>query len=165
MYAAYCPIKNPRNPGLVWNQHCRYFSDTRDDPNPNPRALFADDLCKSVSTRLIAGNSVILGMDHNEDVRTGLLAEKLKELKIIDSILTLHSVSSPPATLKINTTITPIDALWVSPNIGVLRGGYCAFDGLFGMRSDHRRLWIEVDNSTVLGKHLPSSFSTLRSQL
>ena len=33
------------------------------------------------------------------------------------------------------------------------------------MRSDHQQLWIEVDNITILDKHLPSSFSTPRSQL
>ena len=33
------------------------------------------------------------------------------------------------------------------------------------MCSNHRQLWIEVDNSTILGKHLPSAFSTPRSQL
>ena len=33
------------------------------------------------------------------------------------------------------------------------------------MRSDHRQLWIKVDNSTILGKYLPSSFSIPMSQL
>ena len=108
---------------------------------------------------------MILGMDHNEDVRTGSLGVKLKDLGRADSILTLHSSSSPPATFNRNKTRTPIDALWVSPNVGVLRGGYCAFGGLVGLRSDHHQLWIEIDNSTIFGKHLPSSFSTPRSQL
>ena len=58
VFSAYCPVENPRNPGSVWNQHCRYFGDTRDDPNQNPRALFAEDLCRSISTRLTAGDSV-----------------------------------------------------------------------------------------------------------
>ena len=33
------------------------------------------------------------------------------------------------------------------------------------MRSDHRHLWIEVDNSSIFAKHLPSSFSTPKSRL
>ena len=33
------------------------------------------------------------------------------------------------------------------------------------MRSDHRQLWVEVDNSTILGKHLPASFPTPCSKL
>ena len=165
VYAAYCPVKNSRNPGSVWNQHCRFFSDTREDPNPNPRALFADDLCRSISARLAAGDSVILGLDHNEDVRTGSLGVKFKTMGMIDSILTLHSSLSPPATFNRNKSRTPIDAIWTSPNISVLRGGYCAFGGQVGMRSDHRQLWIEVDNSSIFAKHLPSSFSTPKSRL
>ena len=84
---------------------------------------------------------------------------------MIDYILTLHSASFPPATFNRNKIRTPTDAIWVSPNIGVVRGGHCAFGGLFGIRSDHHQLWIEVDNSTILGKYLPSSFSIPRSQL
>ena len=83
VFSASCPVKNPCNLGSVWNQHCRYFSDIKDDPNPNPRALFADDLCRSISARLIAGDSVILGMGYNKDVQTGPLAENLKELGMI----------------------------------------------------------------------------------
>ena len=64
---------------------------------------------------------MILGIDHNDDVRTGDLALKLCDLGLIDSILTLHSASLPPATFNRNTTHTPIDALWVSPNVGVYK--------------------------------------------
>ena len=76
---------------------------------------------------------MIPGMDHNEDVRTGPLAVKLQELGMIDSILTLYSASPPPAIFNRNKTRTPIDALWVSPNVGVVQGWYCAFCGSIGM--------------------------------
>lgn len=165
MYAAYYPVKNPQNPGSAWNQQCQFFSDTRDDPSPNPRALCAEDPCGSISTRMTAGDSVILGIDRKEDIITDALALKVKDLGLIDSILSLHSASSPPVTFNRNTTRTPINALWVSPNIGVLREGYCSFGGSHGMRSDHHQLWIEVDNSTILGKHLSSSFPTPCSKL
>ena len=111
VYAAYCPVKNPRNPGSVWNQQSRYFSEIQDDPNPNPRAKFAEDLCRSISSRLIAGDSGILGIDHNANVCADDLVLKFKALGLIDSILTLHSTLSPPATFNRNTTCTLIDAL------------------------------------------------------
>ena len=78
VYAAYCPVKNLRNPGSTWNQQCRFFSDIQDDPNPNPRAKFAEDLCQSISTRLTAGDSIILGVDHNDNIHSSALALKLK---------------------------------------------------------------------------------------
>ena len=87
---------------------------------PNPRARFGKDHCRSISTRLTAGNSVILGIDHNADVRTGDLPLKLKDLGLIDSILTLHSAASSLGTFNRNTTRTPIDALWASQNAEVL---------------------------------------------
>ena len=108
---------------------------------------------------------MILGIDHNDDIRTGDLALKLKNLSLIDAILSQHSAFSPPATFNRNTTRTPIDALWVSPNVGVLSGGYCAFGSSQGMRSYHRQLWIQVDNSTILGKHLPLSYTPPSSRL
>ena len=33
------------------------------------------------------------------------------------------------------------------------------------MRSNHRQLWIEVDNSSIFGKHLPSSYTPSKSTL
>ena len=72
---------------------------------------------------------MILSIDHNADVRADDLALKFKLLGLIDSILTLHSTSSSPATFNRNTTRTLIDDLWVPPNVGVLQGGYCAFGG------------------------------------
>jgi len=104
-------------------------------------------------------------MDHNEDVRTGPLGEQLKALGLHAAILTLHSTLSPPATFNRNTSRTPIDAIWVSANVDIIRAGYCPFGGSDGMRSDHRMLWIEVDNSSILGKYLPSASSTPRSRL
>jgi len=163
--SAYCPVKNPRNPGSVWNQHCRYLSNNGIAGHLDPRSNFCDQLCAVIQARLEAGDSVILGMDHNEDVRTGLLGTRLKAMGLIDAILTKHSTQSPPVTFNRNTSRTPIDDIWVSANVDIIRAGYCPFGGAEGMRSDHRMLWIEVDNSSILGKYLPSASSTPRSGL
>jgi len=104
-------------------------------------------------------------MDYNADVRTGLLGTRLGELGLMDAIFTKHSAQSPPATFNRNTSRTPIDAIWISANVNILRAGYCPFGGSSGMRSDQRMLWIEVDNTSILGKYLPSASSTPRSRL
>ena len=129
MFAAYCPVRNPRDIGSVWNQHCRFFSAHQGLANPIPRELFATDLLGVLSSRLALGDSVILGLNHNEDVRTGILAGKLRELGLIDAILDMHASLSPPATFARNTSCTPIDYIWVSANVMALRSGYCPFDG------------------------------------
>jgi len=103
------------------------------------------------------GDSVVLGADNNSDVRTSALAKDLEDLGIRDAILSLHAPASPPATQNSNTNRVPIDSIWVTPSVEVTRASYCPFDGASTMTSDHRMTWVEMDNSSILGKHLPSS--------
>ena len=75
------------------------------------------------------GDNVILGIDMNEDVRTGKLAKRLKELGLIDLILSTHPTLSPPATFNRNTTRTPVDAIWGNTSLEIISAGYGPFDG------------------------------------
>ena len=77
-------------------------------------------------------------------------------LGLSEAILTLHRPASPPATHNRNLSRTPIDAIWVSPSVRISRAGFLPFDDAHSMRSDHRMLWVEIDNSSILGKHLPA---------
>ena len=43
-----------------------------------------------------AGDSIVLGVDDNYDVRTSDLSQKLTELGLRGAILTLHAPASPP---------------------------------------------------------------------
>ena len=103
------------------------------------------------------GDNVVLGIDMNEDMCTGKLAKRLKELRPIDLILSTHSTSSPPATFNRNTTRTPVDTIWGNASLEVISAGYGPFDGGYpsAMSDGHRFLWIMVGNHSLLGKHLP----------
>ena len=103
------------------------------------------------------GDSVVLRVDNNSDVRTSTLAKGLEDRVLRDVILSLHAPASPQATQNSNTNRIPIDAIWVTPSVEVTRAGYCPFGGASTMTSDHRMMWVELDNSSILGKHLPSS--------
>ena len=98
MVTDYCPVRNPRDIGSVWNQHCCFFSSHQGLANLNPRKHLATNLLRVLSSKFALGNSVILGLDHNDDVRSGLLAGKLRELGLTDAILDMHSSLSLPAT-------------------------------------------------------------------
>ena len=137
MSAAYCPVRNPRDIGSVWNQHYRFFSSHQGLANPNSRELYATDLLRVLSSKLALGDRVILGLDHNENVRSGLLAGKLWERGLNDAILDMHSSLSLPGIFSLNTSRIPIDSIWVSANVMALRSGYYPFDGTVGMKSDH----------------------------
>ena len=61
----------------------------------------------------------------------------------------LKKNSSPPATHQMNTKREPIDGIFVTKGIGVLKAGYLPFGE--GGQSDHRALWIELEANRVLG--------------
>ena len=94
---------------------------------------------------------------NNSDIRTSDLAKGLEELGLRDAILSLRAPASPPATQNSNTNRVPIDAIWVTLSVKVTRAGYCPFDGVSTMASNHLMMWVELDNISILGKHLPSS--------
>ena len=124
-------------------------------PRPNLLSLFDRDITEAIQQRIDMGDSIVLGIDHNSDVRTGPLALLLRHMGLRDSILDLHGSCSAPATQNRNTTCTPIDAIWVLPVVQVLCSGYCPFDNPRAPFSDHRLLWVELDNTSLLGKDLP----------
>ena len=78
----------------MWNQHVRYFS-KKGITLPNQRDLFDVNLIALLQIILANGDNVVLGIDMNEDVRTGKLAKQLKKLGLIDLILSTHPLESP----------------------------------------------------------------------
>ena len=64
----------------------------------------------------------------NEDVWTGKLAVELKQLGLVDLILTHHPQESVPATFAGNKSRRPINAIFGTPLIDIARAGYLAFD-------------------------------------
>jgi hypothetical protein len=109
------------------------------------------------------GDNIIVGIDMNEDVRDCNLSKAFQENEFRNAILTSHPSESPPATFNQNRSRTLIDAIWVTPNLDITRAGLMPFDG--GSPSapsdGHRMLWVEVDNYSFLGKHIPTTTSTL----
>ena len=110
------------------------------------------------------GDNVILGIDMNEDVRTGILAKWLKKLGLIDLILSTNPSEPPPATFNRNYTRTPVDAIWATSSLEVISARYGPFDGGYpsAWSDGHQLLWIIVSHHSLLGKHLPITNPTIR---
>ena len=123
--------------------------------DPDPGALFDSDLLSAVNSSLDAGDNVVIGIDNNADVRSSPLAVEFRSLGLLDAILSQHAPASPPATHNRNQSRTPIDGIWVSPGLHVVCSGYAPFDSSYAMASNHRLLWVELDNRSLLGKNLP----------
>lgn len=63
-----------------------------------PRGALLADLQASLQNAITDGDKVIVGIDANEDMRTGLLRKMFRDLGLRDAILTRHCKLSPPAT-------------------------------------------------------------------
>ena len=116
---AYRPCCNETDVVSTWNQHVRHSSE-KGITSPNPRDLSDIHLIVLLQILLRNGDNVILEININEDVKTGKLAKQLKELGLIDLILSTHPSESPPATFNRNTTRTPDDAIWGNLSLEVL---------------------------------------------
>ena len=160
--SAYRPCLN-KGIGTVWSQHFRYIKKEKQIHDPNPIRQFDSDLLAEIKKWKQMGDNLIIGIDMNADVRTCTLSIILQANQLRNAILTSHPLQSPPATYDKNTSRTPIDAIWVTPNIDITRAGFTPFEG--GSPSapsdGHRMLWFEVDNFSFLGKHIPTSTPSL----
>ena len=147
--SAYRPCESD-GAGSVFRQHQRVLSATGD--HRHPLDAFCDDLSAEIINWKLDGDHLVIGMDANEDVRTGEINTSFRNLGLRDAILDLHAGSSPPATHNRNQNRTPIDGLWTTPGLHVTFGGYGAFGD--GCPSDHRSLWIDINYSSIFGSAL-----------
>jgi hypothetical protein len=95
-----------------------------------------------------SGNLLILGMDANEDIRDGNVAKLMESMAMTEAILNQHSTKSPPATYNRNYQQQPVDGLWVTEGLEILRG-YTEFGG--SAPSDHRSLWVDFHYTELFG--------------
>ena len=120
--------------GKVFQQHKRAMA-TRDDFRC-PRTATLEDLAYEISQWKTLGGHVMLGMDANEDARSGEVNDVLQAAGLHELILDLHRDLSPPATHNRNNQRQPIDGLWGTGGLTPSTGGYLAFGA--GCPSDHR---------------------------
>ena len=93
-------------------------------------------------------------MDANDDVRDGKLTKALWEIGMFEAVISNHKDKSVPSTCAKNTQRKPIDSIWTSPGLTVLRCGFLPFHDPMGFMSDHRLVWADICNEDLLG-HRP----------
>jgi hypothetical protein len=101
----------------------------------DPIAKFTDDLAAEVAVWLAAGDQVVLGLDVNEDLRSGVFQRAMEHVGLVGPITKQHGPDGPP-TYIIGSV--PIDKCFVSPGLDSLRCGY------FPMQFDHHSLWVDI---------------------
>ena len=163
--SAYRPCRNTTGIDTVWSQHVRCYQQERTIQDPDVQAIFIEDLCSALGTFRNDSNHVVLGMDTNEDVRDGAVSDALSEVGIVEAIINDHRGESVPATCARNTQRKPIDSIWTSPRLEVLRCGFLPFHSVHGFPSDHRMIWAEICNQSMFGHRPQHIFHVPTSQL
>ena len=122
--SVYRPCDSP-GPDTVNQQQYRYLRTHRRDTEP--RQAVYDDLFEEAQIWINAGDHLVIGMDSNEDIRTGATENFFQALGMKEAILSRHQGKSPPATYNRNLQRQPIDGIWVTPGLRAIGAGYCAF--------------------------------------
>jgi len=110
------------------------------------------DLEEELNKVMETGDHIILMLDANSSMKDSDLSRTLSNIYLKEAILDRHGMQGP-ATHKRNSTSTPIDGIWVSSGLDILKGGYFAYDEV--VPSDHRCLWIDVSFVTAFGHNMP----------
>ncbi len=136
-------------PGSVYSQHERYLESIHDDRNP--RRAFIKDLQVALENWKEEGDLFLIGMDANDNVRTGDVNAMLRNLGLVDVHHAKHPHLPTTATCNKNNKEIPVDGIWASPSIECTAAGYYGFGELSMGKTDHRMLWADFSFESVFG--------------
>jgi hypothetical protein len=111
-----------------------------------PRKKLLEDLGTQAQKWLAEGHQLIIAGDFNEDVRGSVISNFFHQLGMKEIIQKQHGNLAP------NTYVdgsVPIDGIFATGGIEATLSGYTSYT--WGLYSDHRLLWVDLDMSTVLG--------------
>jgi hypothetical protein len=131
--AAYRCVKNIYGPLSIWNQQ-RYLLDLQ-NCSSDPLEKFDQDIQEFLATCINGGELIVLGIDINQDVRSGAFNKKMNSLGLVDTCTHTHGHNTPPTYARGSS---PIDAIYIS---AALLGSKC---GYLPVVSDHRALWLDI---------------------
>ena len=115
-----------------------------------PFREFRKDLKKLIRSKLDKEHQVIVGGDFNQSMKLQRdnLSKMLQSMGLREIILEKYGKDEAPNTTKRGST--PVDGVWATSAINIIRGGYDDWN-LF---SDHRTLWFDIDENIFLGRNL-----------
>ena len=115
-----------------------------------PRTAIMEDLYTDVMKWRQSGDSIIILGDFNEDVRSNYLCSWRDSLGLRDAMLDTIGNEVLPASYVNGKD--PIDSIWVSANVEIVRSVSLPFDQGVG---DHRPIMIDVSTTSVMGTSVP----------
>jgi hypothetical protein len=138
MVSAYRPVKNESNAGSVWYQQ-QYHSD-KNNNGLNPHERWITELRILIEQWLVDGDSIVLMVDLNDDVRSSQVAKSITRMGLKEIVTANHQA---PNTHQRGSR--PIDGIFVSEEI------YSTACGYVESPSDHLCVWLDLDFATTFG--------------
>jgi hypothetical protein len=139
---AYRPVMNRVNVGSVWHQQ-QYYADTN-DLQGSPHERWLQDLKTALQMWLGQGESIVLMADFNDDIRSGSTVQTLKQLGLVDHLVT-HYTNTVPTFARGSSTI---DTILMSHEILVEQCGYSRSP------SDHLCVWADIKTQQLFDQIL-----------
>jgi hypothetical protein len=138
--SAYRPVYSESSDGTTWSQQKAFYD--KMEREGNPRDIFTQDIQAALKKWVNDGEQVILGIDVNEDVRTGSFTRKLKEVGMRELITSRHGNQGPP-TFHLGSV--PIDGLYVTEGLMGCKCGYV------DTKEEHCAVWLQFREEEILG--------------
>jgi len=151
--SAYWPCKSLNGLNTVWNQQVRYFKREEDIEVPNIQAFFNRNMYKALDDIKDKRYHVVLEMDANNDVCDGEVSKSLLAIDISQAVISSHGGRSASVTCATNTQRKPINSIWTSPRLTVLKFEFLQFHEVYGFNSDHWLICAKICYTNFYGHH------------
>jgi hypothetical protein len=101
--------------GSVYSQQERRLRILQD--NRNPRRAFVKDLEVQLDSWITEGNLLLIGIDANDNIRTGDVNAMIRSRGLTDVHAAQHPHLPTECTCNKNTQGIPVDGIWASPSL------------------------------------------------
>jgi hypothetical protein len=151
--SGYRPVRDHSDrAGTVYSQQEKYFTDHGEAWNP--KIAFLDDLKTLISEWQEAGDTIILGIDLNDNTWDSEEAQRLESWGLVNAHKSRHPNQAPVATCNKNTRSIPIDGIWCSPGIEIIQAGITGFNPTH-LTTNHQMLWVNLTLDSLFGYRPP----------
>eukprot|EP00957_Ditylum_brightwellii_P153864 11711250-Ditylum_brightwellii.AAC.1 len=139
-------VQTKEGDSTVTAQHKQILT-MQEDTNVSPWKAFNQDLLEEIRKWRNEGNTVVLGIDANRDVKEAELSEFPAEAKMYNLMQAKHGIHSPNTHIKGSHAV---DFLFVTEDVidPIEEIGMFPFGE--GINSDHRGFFINIDQHFLL---------------
>jgi len=135
--SCYRPVHNDKGPRSVYNQHRRFFLQSRN--HTCPRQQFLLDLKKCITQWQEDGDIIVIGGDWNEDTNAGPWKQFWQTLGLVP----VASLSGRHPTATHTRGSNQIDNVYVSPLLAQVSAGFLS-PSLGVLGADHSAIWLDI---------------------